>query len=97
MTSSYPSSCNAPAPLYGEGDPEAAGRAVRVRRERLGLTQRQIALRARCGLNAVSNLEAGFWPVTNRSKAVPAILAVLDQAEEDLADAPAPAPGEQAG
>ncbi len=56
---------------------------MRQRRQAVGLTQIEVAARAGCALSSVFNLEAGIVP--RRSRVVPAILAVLDQAEQDLA------------
>ncbi len=56
---------------------------MRERRQGAGLTQIEVAARAGCALSTVFNLEAGIVP--RRSRVVPAILAVLDQAERDVA------------
>ncbi len=56
---------------------------VRQRRQAVGLTQIELAARAGCALSSVFNLEAGIVP--RRSRVVPRILAVLDQAERDAA------------
>ena len=57
--------------------------SVRERRVVLGLTQRQLAIAARCSLPSVANLEAGVLP--RRSEVVPRILAALDAAERGAA------------
>lgn len=56
---------------------------LRDRRVAAGLTQRQLAIAARCSLPSVANLEAGVLP--RRSNVVPRILAALEVAEREHA------------
>lgn len=52
---------------------------LRARREKLGLTQRQLAIKARCSLNTLVNIETG---VTRRGVSRDRIDHILSQLEE---------------
>src|SRR5947208_506412 len=54
--------------------------AIRARRVSVGLTQRQLAVRAAVSLTTVANIEAGLIP--GRSEAIGRILAALHDVEQ---------------
>lgn len=57
------------------------GAAIRAARERVGLTQRQLAEASRCSLAYLANIEHGLMPRT--SAVLPRIHAALVAQDED--------------
>lgn len=54
-------------------------KSIRSRRERLGLTQQELARQAKCSLSLVRMFDGGYAPAT--SPALKRVLDVLDKAE----------------
>lgn len=58
-----------------------AGAEVRLRRQRLYLSQRELASLAGCSLASITNFEHGVIPQKNASRAFARVLEVLDELE----------------